>query len=103
MILSTFQYQAPYINSVYSDAMAQAGRAAFVQVGGQKTQDDLSKYGLKEAHEAGLTDIEMGLVGGAVKTIRNRSLTVKGPKVFDAKTDLTATQNSGTLFIKWEW
>lgn len=107
MLLSTLQYQAPYINPVYSNAASQAGKAAFVQVGGQGMQDKLTKYGsdnaLHTAHDLGLTDVEMGIVGETYKIYRQKQITTKGPNIYSVKTNLTINQNSATLGFKWSF
>lgn len=107
MMLSDFQYQAPYMNPTYSNAVSQAGKAAFVQSGGQAMQDKMTKYGtdnaLKTAHEIGLTDTEMGIVGGTYKIYRSKQINVNGPKIAPINTNLTITQSSATIGLKWSF
>jgi hypothetical protein len=107
MLLSTLQYQAPYMNPAYSNAASQAGKAAFVQVGGQGMQDKLTKYGtdnaLHTAHDIGLTDTEMGIVGETYKIYRQKQIDVRGPNIYPVNTHLTINQNSATLGFKWSF
>lgn len=103
MILSALQYQAPYMPAQYSNAAGQAGRAAYIQSGGKKMEDDLGKYGAGEAKDAGVTDTEAAIVFGAAKVARDRQLKINGPKIYDIKTNLTVNQNSGSVGFKYEW
>lgn len=107
MILSTLQYQAPYVNSLYSGAMAQAGKAAFMESGGQSTQDKILDISTKKAtnivHSLGITDTEIGIVLGSAKIIKEKQFSVNGPKLGFINTHLTATQNSGNLGLGWNW
>lgn len=103
MLLSTFQYQAPYMGPTYSNAASQAGKAAFIQSGGQKMEDGLRGYGVKQAKDAGLTDAEAVVLFGAAKTLRNRQLDFNGPRVYSIKTHLTLGTESGSVGLKYEW
>lgn len=106
MLLSTFQYQAPYMNNTYSNAASQAGKAAFVVSGGQAVQDKFvnseTKDGIDFAHSIGLSDTEMGIVGFAGKTIRSRQFNVRGPSIGPVKSSLTGTNNSGSIGFKYD-
>jgi hypothetical protein len=107
MLLSTLQYQAPYMNPVYSNAASQIGKVAFVQSGGQAVQDKTlsfaTKDGLDFAHSIAITDAEMGIVGLTLKTIRARQLNLNGPKFYSIKTDLTINQQTASMEIKYAW
>jgi hypothetical protein len=107
MLLSTFQYQAPYMNPTYSNAASQAGKAAFVESGGQAVQDKFlkgeTKDGMDFAHSIGLTDMEMGIVGFAGKTIRSRQINVRGPSIGPIRSSLTGTENSGSIGLVWRF
>ncbi len=107
MLLSTLQYQAPYMNPKYSDAAAQAGKSAYIQVGGQSMQDKtvsvVTNKGTGFAHSIGITDFEMGAVGGAAKIIRTKQINLRGPGLWGIKTTISATPNSGTLGFRYEW
>jgi hypothetical protein len=105
-LLSTFQYQAPPVNPTYTVAFATVSRAAFAQSGGAAMQSKATQLATKDAtdmvHSAGVTDTEMAIVLGTAKTIRDKSLNVNGPKIYFIHTNLTATQNSGTLGLRWD-
>jgi hypothetical protein len=107
MLLSSFQYQAPYMNPVYSNAASQAGKAAFMESGGQDTQDKFMKMvtsdGTKTLKDAGITDTEMGAAGLAVRTLRSRQLNLNGPKIYSVKSSLTADQNGASLGLRWDF
>ncbi len=107
MILSTLQYQTPYVNPTYSGAMAQAGKAAFMESGGQSTQDKILDLTTQKAtnvvHSLGITDTEMGIVLGSAKIIKEKQFSVNGPKLGFINTHLTATQNSGNIDLGWNW
>lgn len=103
MLLSTFQYQAPYMNPVYSNAASQAGKAAFITSGGQNVQDRLTDQSKDIAKSMGLTDTEIGILAGSAKVYRDRQINVNGPKVYSVRTKLTADQNSGSIVFKYEW
>lgn len=105
MILSTLQYQAPYMNPVYSNAASQAGKAAFIESGGQAFQDKISSTASNKAmnmakdtyHSVGITDTEVGVVLGAAKVVRDKRLDVNGPKIYFIKTHVTVGQDNGSL------
>jgi len=111
MLLSTLQYQAPYMSPTYSNAASQAAHAAFIDVGGQafqdktnsKVSDIATKTFLDAAHSVGVTDTELAIVAGTAKTFRDRGFNVNGPKIYGVKTNLTGNQNSGSLGLKYEW
>jgi hypothetical protein len=106
-ILSTFQYQAPYMSPMYSNAASQFGKAAYSETGGQAMQDKATKLATKNAtdvvHSMGITDGELGVVLGTAKVIRDRRLDLNGPKVLSIKTHLTLDQNSANLGLRWEF
>jgi hypothetical protein len=101
MILSTLQYQAPHMNPTYSNAASQAGKAAFVQSGGQGLQDQLTSKAEGAAKDAiravGITDTEVGAVLGTAKVVRDRQIDVNGPKIYFIKTHVTVGQDHGSL------
>ena len=105
MLLSTLQYQAPYMNPAYSNAASQAGKAAFIQSGGQAFQDKVSSMASTKAesvakdaiHSVGITDTEAGVVLGTAKVIRDKKIDVNGPKIYFIKTHLTVTQDGGSV------
>jgi hypothetical protein len=105
MLLSTLQYQAPYMNSQYSTAAAQAGKAAFIQSGGQAFQDRLQTVAAKKAetvakdayHSVGITDTEVGVVLGTAKVIRDKQLDVNGPRIYFIKTHVTVAPDHGSV------
>ena len=107
MLLSTLQYQAPYMNPTYSNAASQAGKAAFVESGGQAFQDKTvgmtTREGIDFAHSIGINDTEMGIVGFTAKTLRSRQVNFKGPSIGPVKSNLTGTENSGSIGFKYEW
>jgi hypothetical protein len=107
LLLSTFQYQAPYMNPTYSNAASQAGKAAFVVSGGQAVQDRFvnseTEDGIDFAHSLGLTDVEMGIVGFTGKTIRSRQVNVRGPSIGPIRSSLTGTNNSGSIGLVWRF
>jgi hypothetical protein len=107
MMLSTLQYQAPYLNNTYSNAVSQASKAAFITSGGQAMQDSIAnnftKNGLDFARSAGLTDTEMGIVGFTAKTVRSRQVNIKGPTFGPIKSSIQGTNNSGSIGLKWEF
>lgn len=105
MLLSTFQYEAPYMNPTYSGAASEVGKAAFITSGGQAIQDKeigvFTKDGTNFAHSIGLTDTELGMVGFTAKTIRRHELNINGPKVLGIKINLTADPQSGSIGLKY--
>jgi hypothetical protein len=107
MLLSTLQYQAPYMNPVYSDAAYKAGKAAYIESGGQKLEDNLKKYGTDQANdgmlEIGLTEAEIGILAGSVKTYRTKQINVRGPKIGFIETKLTAGENNGSIGLRWNF
>jgi hypothetical protein len=107
MLLSTFQYQAPYMSPTYSNAASQAGKAAFMETGGQAMQDKALKIvtddGNSFAHSIGLTGTEMGIVGIGYKTYRSRQIDVRGPQISVFRSDLTLAQDSVILGLKWSF
>lgn len=106
MVLSVFQYQ-PITNPTYSNAIGQASRAAFVQVGGQALQNQLTSKAEGIAkdtiHSFGITDTEIVAVLGATKTIRDRSISLDGPKIESLKTHFTAGQNNASIGLGWNF
>jgi hypothetical protein len=102
MLLSTLQYQAPHIGPFYQEAAKKVGRAAFVESGGQSAQDGVLRMATDKGKEAGL-ESQMALLVGAAKTVRDRELTLNGPKIDFVKTKLTVSPNSGTLGFGWNW
>jgi hypothetical protein len=106
MILSTFQWQAPCTGPC-ADATSQAAKAAYIQGGLQGIQDKVgskAENGIKDSlHSVGVTDMEMGLVLGSAKVIRDRQISVNGPKLGFIRTHLTITENSGTIGLRWNW
>ena len=107
MLLSTLQYQAPYTSPTYSAAFSNVGKAAFMVSGGQAMQDKataMAESGVKNGfHSIGVTDTELGIPLGIAKVVRDKKLTVKGPRFYNVKTDLTATQTGGSLGISYGW
>lgn len=106
-LLSVLQYQAPYMGPEYSRAATAAGRAAFIESGGQAFQEKLvgvaTKNGLETIHSVGVTDGELGFIAGTVKTIKDRQLTIKGPKIRGIGSNLTVTPNSSNITLNWSW
>lgn len=100
MILSTLQYQAPYMGT-YSNAASQAGKAAFIESGAQGASNTLTSKAesvAKDAyHSVGITDTEVGAVLGAAKVMRDRQVDVNGPKIYFMKTHVTVGQDHGSL------
>lgn len=107
MLLSTFQLTSPTMNPAYSNAANQAGRAAYIQSGGQAKQDKLldraETQARDTAHSVGITDTEMTVVLTTAKVVKDRKVELKGPSLYDVKTSLTADPSSATLGFKYEW
>ena|ERR1035437_9151206 len=107
MMLSSLQYQAPTMNPMYSAAADKAGQAAFIQSGGQAFQDKftsvVTKKGAIVAHDMGITDGEMGIVGGTYKAFRTRQIDLKGPKIYSVGTSLTMSGTSGILGVRYDF
>lgn len=111
MVLSTFQYQAPYIDATYSNALSQASKAAYIESGGQAFQDRLFGVVTKDGEDVartitrfmGITDMEAVVVVGAARVIKDRQLDINGPKICTVKTHLTLTPDSGIVGIKYDW
>lgn len=107
MALSALQWQGPTMGPVYSQAASQAGKAAYIQSGGQEMQNRVTskvENTAKDAvHSIGITDNELGVVLGAAKVYKDRAFSVKGPRIGPIRTTLTATQNSGTVGLGWNW
>jgi hypothetical protein len=106
MILSTFQYQSPTVNPSYSNALNQASKAAFVEVGGQEFQNKIKGYGTDKGrdfvHSIG-ADTELGVLLGAAKVVRDRQIDVRGPNISFVHTHLTVGQDHGSIGLGWEW
>jgi hypothetical protein len=114
MLLSTLQYQAPYMNPQYSNAASQAGKAAFIQSGGQAMQDKFTSKVSSQAegiakdayHSVGVTDTEVGVVLGAAKVVRDKQVDVNGPKftlINTIRTHVTVGQDHGSVGFKMEF
>jgi hypothetical protein len=107
MVLSSFQYQSPTLNTTYSSALNQASHAAFVEVGGQAFQDKTTSYATRNgtdfAHSIGLTDGEMGLAAFTLRTVQRKQINLNGPKVYGIKGSLTLTPNSYNVGFKYEY
>lgn len=107
MILSTFQYQSPTANPAYSNALGQASKAAYVQVGGQAFQDKVmgiaTDKGKNVIHSMGITDGQMGAVLGAYMIARDRRLSLDGPKIYSINTHLTYGVGNANIGFKYEW
>lgn len=107
MMLSTLQYQAPYMNPMYSNAASQAGKAAYIESGGQSSQDRFQGFigdkAKQEAYSLGVTKTEMVVVLGAAKIARDKSIDLQGPKIYFIQTHINADQDKGTLGLKWEF
>ena len=101
MLLSTLQYQAPYMNPVYANAAGQAGKAAFIQVGGQDVQNKLTSKAESQAkdtiHAIGITDTELGVVLGTAKIVRDKQVDVNGPKIYFIRTHISVGQDHANL------
>lgn len=101
MILSTLQYQAPYVAPGYSNAAAQAGKAAYIQSGGQAIQDKVAskvESKVKETcHDIGITDGAIGAVLGTAKVVRDRQVDFNGPRLFMVHTHVTLGPDHGLL------
>ena len=107
MILSTFQYQSPVANPIYSTAISQASHAAFVQCGGQSLQDQISLKATNTAknliHSLGVTDGEVGTVLGVAKVIRDKAISLDGPRIASVKTHFSASQTNGSIGLGWDF
>lgn len=107
MMLSTLQYQAPYMNPTYSNAAGQMGKAAFVQSGGQAFQDKAVLYANNRAKEAvqaiGVDGKKVAIILTAAKVVRDRQIDFKGPNIGPVKSNLTINPNTGTMGLKYEW
>lgn len=101
MLLSTLQYQAPGLSSTYSAAASQAGKAAYVQLGGQAMQDKLSSDAEAKAKSlaksTGMTDSELGLVLVTAKIAKDHQVDLNGPKLYFIKTHFTFGQDHGSI------
>ena len=86
---------------MYSEASNQAGKAAYTQAGGKELEDRISDKSRAVAYSLGFNDTEMGIIGGTAKAVRDRQLTVKGPKILDIRTSLTAAPGSGSIGLRW--
>jgi hypothetical protein len=107
MLLSTLQYESPYMNQTYSNAANQAGKAAYVESGGQGLQNNflqrLGKETTDAGHQMGLTDTEMGILFETAKTAKTHKLDINGPKVYFMKTRLTIEESRGSVGVGWSW
>jgi hypothetical protein len=107
MLLSAFQYQAPYMGPTYQQAASQAGKAAYIVSGGQAFQDKLGNVASKNAtdlvHSVGITDPEMGVVYGGYKIYKSRQIDLKLPRIGPVKFNLTAGQQSGSIGARYEY
>lgn len=107
MLLSTFQYQSPYMNPTYSNAASQIGKAAFIKSGGQDFQDKAISYANKTARQTvyslGIDGNQVGIILGAAKVIRDRQVDLKGPNIGPVKSNLTINPNTGIMGLKYEW
>lgn len=107
MMLSTLQYQAPYINSAYTNVAGKVGQAAYIQSGGKSFQENLTdkatQNATEAAHNVGITDKEAAIILGSAKIIKDREIDVNGPRIYSIRSHLTMTQSSGSIGIKYEW
>lgn len=107
MVLSTFQYQSPTMNPTYLNAIGQASRAAFVQSGGQRFQDQLTSKAENAAryiiHSIGITEGQLGVLLGATKVIRDRSVSLDGPRIQSVKTHFNINQTNGSIGLGWDF
>ncbi len=92
---------------MYSGAAGQAGKAAFIESGGQALQDRFLSVMVHKskdvANSIGITDGELGATLGTLKVIRDRQINLSGPRMYSVKTDLTINQSSGSMNFKYEW
>ncbi len=104
MVLSVFQYDNS-INPTYSNAISQASKAAYIQSGGQAFQDKITSKAEGTArnvmHSVGITDGQVGTLLGITKVVKDRSLSLDGPKVHSVSTHLTLSQTNGSIGLEW--
>lgn len=107
MVLSTLQYQAPYLSPNYSNAAYQASKAAQIESGLSDVQARVMKLVTNNAKDTiksiGITDTEMVILLGTTSTIRNKNLDLKGPELGSIKTHLNINTNSGSVGFKYDW
>lgn len=107
MLLSTFQYQAPYMSPVYSNAASQLGKAAYIQSGAQSFQDKFLQSRERDlrdiARDLGITDGEAAVFLGTAKIVRDKQISLDGPKIHSISTHLTGDQSSGKIMLKWDY
>jgi hypothetical protein len=103
-IISTLSLYSPLPPS-YTNATNAAGRAAFIQSGGQAIQDKILAYSENKAHKTlnslGVTDNQMAIVVGTVKVIREQRISFPGPKFDRIRTNLAVTPNSGFVGLEY--
>lgn len=107
MVLSTLQYQAPYLNPNYSNAAYQASKAASIESGLTDMQSKVLKMMTNNvkntAHSMGVNDTEIVILLGTTNTIKNKNLDFNGPELGSIKTHLNINTNIGSVGFKYDW
>lgn len=107
MVLSTFQYGSLSSDPSAANAFSQAGKAAYIQSGGQAVQDRLGKMAETNAtgfvHSMGLTDVEMGAVYEAYRVNKTHQIKFNGPRIGRIKSDLTLDMQTANIGLKYEF
>lgn len=111
MLLSTLQYQAPYMDPRYSYAASQAGKAAFIESGGQALQDRFIAMTNKKATDMGknairyigVSEVQLGIVLGTYKVYKARQIDIKGPTLHSINTNLTLGTDHGSIGLGWNF
>ena len=114
MLLSSLQYQAPYIPGPYQQAAQQAGHSAYIMVGGQAAEDQtnavIGKVGkqvgdqaLNTVHSMGIGDAELGAGYIAYKIVSDKKINVDAIKVGKVRFNLTIDQQSCSFGVNYGW
>jgi len=114
MLLSSLQYQAPYVPSQYQQAASQAGKAAFIDVGGQATQDQanaaIGKMGKQASdtalgivHSIGITDTELGASYMVYKVLNDRKIDLSMIKIGGVRFNLTLDPQDVSVGLNYGW
>jgi hypothetical protein len=96
MIISAFQYASPIDTPVYTQAFSQAGKAAYIQSGGQDFQNKLQSKAEAKAKQA-VSNI------GLQEVVRDRQVQFNGPSILSVKTHATLAPDQATVGLKLEF
>lgn len=103
-LLSTLNFYAP-VSPAYMSAANAAGRAAFIQSGGQALQDKLTSISETRARRAiywlGISDTQIAVLLGTAKVINDKQLALPGPRFYQVNTSFSVAPEYGSVGLSW--